>query len=103
MDNTTLAVIAGALIGASATLISVLVQYWREDKKALIKAAKRISAKVNLIPLNTDFFNMKRPSVEKIDDFWRDLNKAGVVTINRKSPGLDIDAACGMLARNTQN
>jgi 23S rRNA (adenine2503-C2)-methyltransferase len=69
-----------------------------EDAKKLARWAKLLRAKVNLIPLNTGFNGMQRPTDEKIHDFWRQLVERGVVAVNRKSPARDIDGACGMLA-----
>jgi 23S rRNA (adenine2503-C2)-methyltransferase len=69
-----------------------------EDAKELARWAKLLNAKVNLIPLNTAFNGMRRPTEEKIDDFWRQLFERGILAINRRSPARDIDGACGMLA-----
>jgi len=68
------------------------------DAKELARWAKLLRAKVNLIPMNTEFNGMRRPSDEKIYAFWRQLVERDVVAINRKSPAKDIDGACGMLA-----
>lgn len=70
----------------------------KEDAVELSRWAKLLRAKVNLIPMNTTFNGMHRPSDEKIETFWKHLVKSGVVAINRKSPAKDIDGACGMLA-----
>lgn len=69
-----------------------------EDKKALIKAARKISAKINLIPLNTSFGGYKAPTEKEIDHFWRDIKSHNLVVINRRSPAKSIEGACGMLA-----
>ncbi|MFZ5628532.1 MAG: 23S rRNA (adenine(2503)-C(2))-methyltransferase RlmN [Spirochaetota bacterium] len=69
-----------------------------EDAKELARWAKLLKAKVNLIPMNTSFNGMHRPTDEKIYDFWRQLVERDVVAVNRKSPAKDIDGACGMLA-----
>ncbi|MBV6494620.1 MAG: Dual-specificity RNA methyltransferase RlmN [Turneriella sp.] len=69
-----------------------------EDAKELTRWAKLLNAKVNLIPMNTEFNGMRPPPQEKINMFWKTLVKHGVVAVNRKSPAKDIDGACGMLA-----
>lgn len=74
------------------------VNIFPEDAKKLARLAKELRAKVNLIPLNTNFNGMRRPSDAQIDQFWHELVKEGVVAINRRSPAKDIDGACGMLA-----
>jgi 23S rRNA (adenine2503-C2)-methyltransferase len=74
------------------------INIFPDDAKELARWAKLLKAKVNLIPMNTSFNGMHRPSDEKIYDFWRQLVERDVVAINRKSPAKDIDGACGMLA-----
>lgn len=64
----------------------------------LIKIARGVRCKVNLIPLNTDFDQFRRPSADEVDDFQSRLHDAGIAVFNRGSPGRSIDAACGMLA-----
>lgn len=68
------------------------------DIKALSKLAKRLNAKVNLIPLNTAYADYRRPSEQQMDQFWQNLKDEGIIAINRRSPGYSIAAACGMLA-----
>lgn len=70
----------------------------KDDSEELAKLAVSHNAKVNLIPLNTSYNGMERPTEEEIDDFREALTKRGVVAINRRSAGSDIDGACGMLA-----
>lgn len=74
------------------------VNIFPEDARELARRARQLNAKVNLIPLNTSFNGMHRPSEEDIYNFWRQLVERGVVAVNRKSPARDIDGACGMLA-----
>ncbi len=69
-----------------------------EDARELARLARRLRAKVNLIPLNTSFGGMVRPSEEEIQQFHGMLSEFGITAMNRRSPGKDIDAACGMLA-----
>ncbi|TGK01694.1 23S rRNA (adenine(2503)-C(2))-methyltransferase RlmN [Leptospira semungkisensis] len=69
-----------------------------EDAKKLVKIARRMDCKINVIPLNTEFFGWRRPTREEVDEFLRLLEPAGVPILNRRSPGKDINGACGMLA-----
>jgi 23S rRNA (adenine2503-C2)-methyltransferase len=66
--------------------------------KQLIKIAKSINCKINLIPLNTEFNGWRRPSQSEIDEFKLMISDSKVPIMNRRSPGKDIDGACGMLA-----
>lgn len=68
------------------------------DAQMLIKQTRRLNAKINLIPVNTDFEYLERPDDEEIKRFWQILYDSNVVAINRRSPGYDIEGACGMLA-----
>ncbi|MDH5716016.1 MAG: 23S rRNA (adenine(2503)-C(2))-methyltransferase RlmN [Spirochaetia bacterium] len=68
------------------------------DAQMLASLAKKIKAKVNLIPLNTSFNNLKPPTEEEVQLFWDNLYKNHVAALNRGSVGNDISAACGMLA-----
>lgn len=70
----------------------------KDDALSLAKLAKRVNARVNLIPLNTNFGGHQRPQQQEMDAFWKMLHNENVVAINRQSPGYDIKAACGMLA-----
>ena len=67
--------------------------------RQLVHCLEGIPAKVNLIPFNP-FPNTRyrRSPPGRIDRFFEILNRAGVVTITRKTRGDDIDAACGQLA-----
>ncbi|TGJ98970.1 23S rRNA (adenine(2503)-C(2))-methyltransferase RlmN [Leptospira langatensis] len=69
-----------------------------EDAKKLVKIARRMDCKINVIPLNTEFFGWRRPTRDEVDEFLRLLEPAGVPILNRRSPGKDINGACGMLA-----
>ncbi|WP_425460374.1 23S rRNA (adenine(2503)-C(2))-methyltransferase RlmN [Leptospira sarikeiensis] len=69
-----------------------------EDAKKLVKIARRLDCKINVIPLNTEFFGWRRPTDLEIKEFLRNLEPAGVPILNRRSPGKDINGACGMLA-----
>ncbi len=69
-----------------------------DDAAALIKLARRMDAKVNLIPYNTvEGLTWNRPSEERIDSFSAALDRAGIPATVRREKGHDIDAACGQL------
>ena len=69
-----------------------------EQAVMLAKHAKRLNAKVNLIPYNTvEGLEWKRPSDRVIDEFAVILKSAGVTATVRREKGHDIDAACGQL------
>ncbi len=64
----------------------------------LVKLAKRLHAKINLIPYNkVEGLDWKRPSDLVIDRFAEILHHAKVVATVRREKGHDIDAACGQL------
>ena len=68
------------------------------DARILAQKAKRIQAKVNLIPYNTvEGLEWARPSDEKCRRFKNTLVSAGVTATLRIEKGHDIDAACGQL------
>lgn len=70
----------------------------RQDAKNLIRTAKSVKSKINLIPLNTTTNGMRPPTDDEIVDFQETLFDAGLHVFNRGSAGKDIDGACGMLA-----
>ena len=64
----------------------------------LAKRAKRIGAKVNLIPYNAvEGLKWRRPSEQAQESFLNVLRDAGVAATLRREKGHDIDAACGQL------
>ena len=64
--------------------------------------AKRIGAHVNLIPLNHVDESPLRPTPpERIAEFKKSLERAGVNVTVRRSLGGDIDASCGQLRKKT--
>ncbi|PJZ68214.1 23S rRNA (adenine(2503)-C(2))-methyltransferase RlmN [Leptospira perolatii] len=69
-----------------------------EDARKLVKIARQLDCKINVIPLNTEFFGWRRPTEKEVDSFLRLLEPAEVPILNRRSPGKDINGACGMLA-----
>lgn len=70
-----------------------------EDIKALIRYCRQVPCKVNLIqynPIGEGKFDHR--SIEAEQRYVRDLEKAGITIMVRRSRGGDIDAACGQLA-----
>jgi 23S rRNA (adenine2503-C2)-methyltransferase len=69
-----------------------------EQAAILAKHARRLHAKVNLIPYNTvEGLPWHRPSDLVIDRFAAILHSARVTATVRREKGHDIDAACGQL------
>jgi 23S rRNA (adenine2503-C2)-methyltransferase len=69
----------------------------------LAKHAKRLSAKVNLIPYNTvDGLQWSRPPRNCQEKFLSILRGHGVAATLRREKGHDIEAACGQLRLQTK-
>ena len=69
-----------------------------EQARILAGHARRLKAKVNLIPYNTvEGLDWKRPSEDRCRGFRDILKNAGVAATLRLEKGHDIDAACGQL------
>jgi 23S rRNA (adenine2503-C2)-methyltransferase len=68
------------------------------DAEKLIRIARRIHCKINLIPLNTTFDGRRPPSEREMLEFQNHLKGAGILAFNRGSAGRGINGACGMLA-----
>ena len=69
-----------------------------EQAHELAKHARRLSAKVNLIPYNTvEGLPWSRPSRARQERFHSILREHGIVSTLRLEKGHDIDAACGQL------
>jgi 23S rRNA (adenine2503-C2)-methyltransferase len=74
-----------------------------EQAHALAAHARRLEAKVNLIPYNkVEGMAWERPPIARQDAFLQILRKAGVVATIRREKGHDIDAACGQLRLQTK-
>lgn len=74
-----------------------------EQTHPLAAFAKRIFAKVNLIPYNTvEGLRWERPSEEVCERFLEALEKQNVTATLRREKGHDIDAACGQLRLKTE-
>lgn len=69
-----------------------------EQAAILARQARRIGAKVNLIPYNTvEGLEWKRPPNNHCRAFQQVIQTAGVTANLRLEKGHDIDAACGQL------
>jgi 23S rRNA (adenine2503-C2)-methyltransferase len=74
-----------------------------EQAHLLAGHARRLGAKVNLIPYNNvEGLEWSRPSREKQERFLAILREHEVVATLRREKGHDIDAACGQLRLQTQ-
>src|SRR5688572_20101796 len=73
-----------------------------EHAEALLKFAKLVPCKVNLIEYNPiDDGEFQQASQEAINMYMHLLESNGITTRVRKSRGKDIDAACGQLANKS--
>jgi 23S rRNA (adenine2503-C2)-methyltransferase len=69
----------------------------------LAALARRLHAKVNLIPYNTvEGLDWKRPAGRVQEAFLAALEKRKVIATLRREKGHDIDAACGQLRLKTE-
>jgi len=74
-----------------------------EQARLLASHAKRLSAKVNLIPYNTVHgLPWSRPSEDRQEKFLSILRERGIAATLRREKGHDIDAACGQLRLQTK-
>src|SRR5256884_5963772 len=74
-----------------------------EQARLLGRRAKRLSAKVNLIPYNTVHgLPWSRPSKDRQEKFLSILRERGIAATLRREKGHDIDAACGQLRLQTK-
>ena len=74
-----------------------------EQVPPLAGLAKRLHAKVNLIPYNkVEGLPWQRPSEEIQEGFLAELERLGVTATLRREKGHDIDAACGQLRLRTE-
>jgi 23S rRNA (adenine2503-C2)-methyltransferase len=73
------------------------------EVKPLADLARRLHAKVNLIPYNTvEGLPWKRPEESRCQKFAEALSHSGVTCTLRLEKGHDIDAACGQLRLKTE-
>ncbi len=69
----------------------------------LAALARRLFAKVNLIPYNTvEGLDWSRPTDDRCRKFSESLKEAGTIATLRLEKGGDIDAACGQLRLKTE-
>src|SRR5205085_1693125 len=69
----------------------------------LSRHARRLSAKVNLIPYNTvEDLSWSRPSRNRQEKFLSILRGHRIAATLRREKGHDIDAACGQLRLQTK-
>jgi 23S rRNA (adenine2503-C2)-methyltransferase len=74
-----------------------------DQTKPLAALARRLHAKVNLIPYNqVEGLPWERPSDETQENFLKALEQQKVVATLRREKGHDIDAACGQLRLRTE-
>jgi 23S rRNA (adenine2503-C2)-methyltransferase len=74
-----------------------------EQAKPLAALARRLFAKVNLIPYNkVEGLPWERPAEEVQEKFLAALEKQKVIATLRREKGHDIDAACGQLRLKTE-
>jgi 23S rRNA (adenine2503-C2)-methyltransferase len=74
-----------------------------EQARPLGELAKRLKAKVNLIPYNTvEDLPWRRPDEATCEKFLSLLRQQKVVCTLRREKGHDIDAACGQLRLKTE-
>jgi len=74
-----------------------------DQARRLGRIARRLEAKINLIPYNTVHgLPWSRPSPEQQEHFLSILRQAGIAATLRREKGHDIDAACGQLRLQTK-
>ncbi|MDF3820243.1 23S rRNA (adenine(2503)-C(2))-methyltransferase RlmN [Leptospira sp. 96542] len=76
------------------------VNMGKDNAERLAKISRSVNkCKINVIPLNTDFTGWRRPTEDEVNEFISILrSKTNAPILNRRSPGRDINGACGMLA-----
>ncbi len=73
------------------------------ETRPLALLARRLNAKVNLIPYNqVEGLPWERPSEERQEAFLAAVEKEGINATLRREKGHDIDAACGQLRLRTE-
>jgi 23S rRNA (adenine2503-C2)-methyltransferase len=74
-----------------------------DQVRPLAALARRLNAKVNLIPYNrVEGLSWERPADEAQDSFLKALEKEKITATLRREKGHDIDAACGQLRLKTE-
>jgi 23S rRNA (adenine2503-C2)-methyltransferase len=73
------------------------------EVEPLAELARRLNAKVNLIPYNAvEGLSWRRPEEQAQERFLKALEGHGVTATLRREKGHDIDAACGQLRLKTE-
>jgi 23S rRNA (adenine2503-C2)-methyltransferase len=94
------------LKGRMITLEFILIAGVNDDlaqARQLVPIARRLHAKVNLIPYNAvDGLPWQRPGEAAQEAFLDVLTRAGIRATLRREKGHDIDAACGQLRLRTE-
>ncbi len=76
----------------------------RECLDELKRILNGLLCHVNIIPLNPiKEFKYKKPEMDAVKIFVKELNKNGIPATVRRQMGADIDAACGQLRRSYMN
>ena len=74
-----------------------------EDAENLLKFARQIPSKINIIEYNPiSEANFKNTEEDRLEKFANYLKKNKVTVNIRRSRGKDIDAACGQLANKNK-
>jgi 23S rRNA (adenine2503-C2)-methyltransferase len=74
-----------------------------EEAEELVRFAKSIPCKINLIEYNPiDMADFEASSMNKLMRFKDHLESRGLIVNVRRSRGKDIDAACGQLANKLE-
>ena len=74
-----------------------------EDAENLLKFARQIPSKINIIEYNPiSEANFKNTEEDRLEKFANYLKKNKVTVNVRRSRGKDIDAACGQLANKNK-
>ena len=74
-----------------------------DQVQPLAELARKLHAKINLIPYNTvEGLPWERPSERVQDEFRAALQELGATATLRREKGHDIDAACGQLRLKTE-
>lgn len=74
-----------------------------EQARGVARLARSVGAKVNLIPCNAVVQRLDSPATNRIGQFLKILDDAGVAATLREPRGTDIDAACGQLRQRANN
>jgi 23S rRNA (adenine2503-C2)-methyltransferase len=106
-ESNTLEMLANALnyfyekTGNRPTLEYVMLYEFNDsikDAEALANFCRKVKSKVNLIEYNpVENSPFKRTTKERLENFFKYLEKKKIIVTVRRSRGIDIDAACGQL------